>query len=115
VNLRGEIATRRGRHAAAIAALREAVRIQDALPYTEPPPWHYPVRESLGEALLAAHRPAEAEAVFREDLVRNPENGWSLFGLARALRARGRDASAVDRRFAASWSRADVTLTAARF
>jgi tetratricopeptide (TPR) repeat protein len=114
-NLRGEIAARSGRHAAAIAALRDAVRIQDALPYTEPPPWHYPVRQSLGEALLAARRPAEAEAVFREDLARNPENGWSLFGLARALRARGRDASAVERRFAEAWSRADVTLRAARF
>ena len=74
-----------------------------------------PVRASLGEALLAAHRPAEAEAVFREDLARNPENGWSLFGLARALRARGRDATAGERRFVESWSRADVTLTAARF
>jgi tetratricopeptide (TPR) repeat protein len=114
-NLRGEIATRQGRHAAALAALREAVRIEDALPYTEPPPWHYPVRQSLGEALLAARRPEEAEAVFREDLARNPENGWSLFGLARALRAQRRDVKAVERRFADSWSHADVTLTAARF
>jgi tetratricopeptide (TPR) repeat protein len=114
-NLRGEIATRQGRHAAAVAALREAVRIQDGLPYTEPPPWHYPVRQSLGEALLAARRPAEAEAVFREDLARNPENGWSLFGLARALRAQRRDASAVERRFADAWAHADVKLIAARF
>ena len=116
-NLRGEIEGRRGRYAAAIAALRAAVQIQDALPYTEPPPWYYPVRASLGEALLAARRPAEAERVFRDDLGRNPENGWSLFGLAKALRAQGKqkDASAVDARFARAWSRADVTLSAARF
>ena len=61
--------------------------MQDAQRYNEPPTWHYPVRQSLGAVLLAAGRPADAEAVYREDLRRNRENGWSLFGLAKSLEA----------------------------
>jgi tetratricopeptide (TPR) repeat protein len=70
-----------------------------------------------GAALLKAGRNAEAEAVYREDLKRFPENGWSLFGLAAALKAQGKTAEAeeVDRRFAKAWSAADVKLTASRF
>jgi tetratricopeptide (TPR) repeat protein len=78
---------------------------------------YYPIRQSLGAALLKAGRNAEAEAVYREDLKRFPENGWSLFGLAAALRAQGKsgDAEAVDQRFAKAWSAADVKLVASRF
>ena len=73
--------------------------------------------QSLGAALLKAGRTAEAEAVYREDLKRFPENGWSLFGLAAALRAQGKsaEAAAVDQRFSKAWSAADVKLTASRF
>jgi hypothetical protein len=115
--LAGEIAARRGQTDVAIRHLQEAVRIQDALPYSEPPPWYYPARQSLGAVLLASGRPADAEAVYREDLKRNPENGWSLYGLAQALRARNADAEAadIDARFQKAWARADVTLTASRF
>jgi len=69
----------------AVAAWRRAVEREDALAYDEPPAWYYPVRESLGAALYVAGRPAEAEAVFRDDLARNPRNGRSLFGLREAL------------------------------
>ena len=67
--------------------------------------------------LLEAGRPREAETVYWDDLRRNPENGWSLFGLAQALRAQKRDdeAAAVEARFAKAWTRADVKLTASRF
>ena len=66
---------------------------------------------------MKAGQNAEAEAVYREDLKRFPENGWSLFGLAAALRAEGKaaDAAAVDQRFAKAWSAADVKLLASRF
>jgi tetratricopeptide (TPR) repeat protein len=82
-----------------------------------PPLFYFSVRHSLGATLLEAGRPAAAEAVYREDLRRNPENGWSLFGLAASLRAQGKtaDAEAADRRFQRAWSRAAVTLPASRF
>ena len=79
------------------------------------PVWYFPVRQSLGAALLAGGRPVEA--VYRDDLKRNPENGWSLFGLARSLLAQGKtaDAAAVEARFPKAWACADVTLSASRF
>ena len=69
----------------------KAAALQDALPYTEPPYWYYPV-QSLGAALLQAGRVPEAEAQFRSALKQAPANGWSYFGLAQALRARGDEA-----------------------
>jgi tetratricopeptide (TPR) repeat protein len=115
--LMGEISTRSGKFDEGIGHFREALKIEDAGLYFEPPKWYYPIRESLGAALLEAGRSAEAEAVYREDLKRFPENGWSLFGLAAALRAQGKstEAAAVDKRFSKAWSAADVKLTASRF
>jgi len=115
--LAGEIAARGGDADTAVKHLAEAARMQDEHWFTEPPPWYFPVRQALGAALLEAGRAPEAEAVYREDLRRNPENGWSLFGLAQSLRAQGKsaDAAAVDTRFRRAWARADVTLTASRF
>ena len=114
--LAGEIAARGGEADTAVKHLAEAVRMQDEHWFTEPPPWYYPVRQSLGAVLLQAGRAAEAEAVYREDLRRNPENGWSLFGLAQSLRAQGKsaDAASVDQRFRRAWARADVALTSSR-
>ena len=115
-SLSAELASARGQHDAAIAALREAAAVEDAIPYDEPPGWHAPVRHSLGAVLLAAGRPAEAEAVYREELRRNPGNGWSLHGLADSLRAqRKREGLAdVERQLAAAWQHADIRLTASR-
>jgi len=115
--LGGEIARHEKKYDDAVKRLRAAVAIEDSLHYDEPPTWYFPVREALGQALLDAGKPADAEAVYREDLRRHPENGWSLFGLAAALRAQGKaaDAAAVDARFRKAWARADVTLTASVF
>jgi tetratricopeptide (TPR) repeat protein len=115
--LMGEIATRSGKLNDGIAHFRMGLAIEDAGLYFEPPKWYYPIRQSLGAALLKAGRGAEAEAVYREDLKRFPENGWSLFGLAAALRAQGKsaEADAVDKRFAKAWSAADVKLTGSRY
>ena len=84
---------------------------------TEPPPWYYPVRQSLGAVLLQAGRAADAEQVYREDLRRNPGNGWSLYGLAQSLRAQGKtgEAAQTDESFKKAWAQADVQLTASRF
>ena len=111
-----ELASANGKHDEAIAALKEAVAIEDRIPYDEPPGWHAPVRQTLGAVLLDARRPAEAENVYREELRRNPGNGWSLFGLAQSLRALGKrdEAAKVQGEFAAAWSNADVRLTASR-
>jgi tetratricopeptide (TPR) repeat protein len=115
--LAGEIATRRGDVNGGITHFREAIVIEDAGLYFEPPKWYYPIRHSLGAALLKAGQFSEAEQVYRKDLLRFPENGWSLFGLAQALRAQGKskEAAAVDGRFRKAWSGADVTLVASRF
>ena len=95
----------------------EAVRLEDGLLYDEPPTWELPVRPYLGAALLAANRPADAERVYKEDLAKFRENGWSLFGLAAALDAQGKSAEAAEvrTRLTAAWAGADVALTASRF
>jgi len=115
--LAGEIASKVGDGVAAERLLRAAVAEQDGHWFTEPPPWYFPVRQALGAVLLQGGRAADAERVYREDLERNPGNGWSLFGLAQALRAQGKTAEAARaaERFRQAWSQADVTLTASRF
>ncbi len=115
--LAGELAARRGKIHEAVPFYHEAMKMEEGLTYDEPPPWYQPVRQFLGAALLTAGRAAEAEAVYREDLARNPENGWSLFGLMESLRLRAADADAaeVKRRFEAAWIRADITIPSSRF
>lgn len=115
--LAGDIAARRQKFDEAIRILREGVALEESLPYTEPPYWPIPVRHYLGATLLTAGRPAEAEQVYREDLRRNPRNGWSLWGLTQSLRAqhKGGEADTIDGQFKLAWTYADVTLTASRF
>ncbi len=115
--LAGEIDGAKKNYYSAVSHLERAVRLEDALVYTEPAEFHYPPRQALGAVLLAAGRPAEAETVYWEDLRRNRENGWALFGLMQALKAQGKndDAALVEARFKKAWAKADVTLTASRF
>jgi tetratricopeptide (TPR) repeat protein len=115
--LAGEIAAAKKNYDPAIAHLEHAVRLEDALVYTEPAEFHFPPRQALGAVLLEANRPAEAETVYWEDLKRNRENGWSLFGLMQALKAEGKndDAALIESRFKKAWARADVKLTSSRF
>jgi tetratricopeptide (TPR) repeat protein len=115
--LDGELAAAQGNYDAAIAHLDKAVRYHDNLIYTEPDDWHQPVRHALGAVLLDAGRPAEAEAVYWEDLRRHPKNGWALFGLTKALQAQNKhdQAKLVDADFKKVWADSDVTLTASRF
>jgi tetratricopeptide (TPR) repeat protein len=110
--LDGEIAAKRDRFEEAIASLEAAVKVEDGLRYDEPPDWLQPSRHTLGAVLLRAGRHAEAEAVYRRDLERYPENGWALYGLARALRLQEKDAeaAAVEARFEKAWGTADVKL-----
>jgi tetratricopeptide (TPR) repeat protein len=115
--LAGKVALAQGRTDEGVLRLREAVGLQDAMMYMEPPYWYYSTRQSLGAALLKAGRPAEAEQVFREDLTKFPECGWPLFGLERSLREQGKkdEAASTQRRFKKAWKHGDVTLDLAWF
>jgi tetratricopeptide (TPR) repeat protein len=118
VLLDGEIAAREGRTEEAIRLLARASSLQDSLRYDEPPPWYGTARQALGAVLLRAGRPREAGEVYRADLKRVPENGWSLYGLAEAEAKTGANPSskrAAGARFRKAWSEADVELTSSWF
>jgi len=116
-HLAGEMAAARGERKTAVSELQAAIEIQDAMPYSEPPPFYLPVRQALGAVLLKAGRPREAEAVYLADLRVYPKNGWSLYGLSKSYAAQGKAAQARATRngFQHAWARADVQLTASRF
>jgi len=113
--IRGEIAMAEENYTEAVVQFNVAVETQDELPYTEPPFWYYPTRQSLGKALLAAGDPGGAEIVYKVDLDHYPRNGWSMYGLIQALEAQDKDASSVREQFEKIWAQADVTLGASRF
>jgi len=106
------IAAAKGQKDEAVAHWTKAVELQDRLNYDEPADWYYPVRESLGAALLANGKSVEAEVVFRADLAQNPRNPRSLFGLQQALAAQNKasDAAWVEGQFVEAWKNADVKL-----
>ncbi len=110
--LDARIATAHADRERAIEYWKNAVQIEDRLYYGEPPEWFYPVRESLGAALLLSGQAAQAEAVFRTDLEQYPRNPRSLFGLLKSLEARTNtlDAEWVRSEFKAAWKKADGTL-----
>ena len=110
----GEILIAEGKIDSGIEQLRAAIQKEDALKYDEPPGWMIPVRHSLGAVLMKQQRFAEAEQVYRDDLARLPENGWSLFGLADSLRKQKKNADEVaqtQKKFKKVWAKADLTIT----
>ena len=114
--LSGEIAVRRQRYDDAIRLFQDAIKIEETLPYSEPPLWPLSVRHHLGTALLLADRPSEAEAAYHADLLRYPDNGWALIGLIQSLRVQQKDdqtAEAEDR-FKKAWAHADFIPAASR-
>jgi tetratricopeptide (TPR) repeat protein len=108
----GEILYRSGKVDEGLSALRKAVAREDRLRYDEPPDWILPARHALGAALLQAGEFVEAEAVFREDLKRLPENGWGLYGLMRSLEGQKKtqETKAIEERFDGAWRRADIRI-----
>ena len=113
--IEGELLIAEGKLDPGLDELRASLKFEDALKYDEPPSWMIPLRHTIGANLMAVGRFAEAEQVYRDDLKRLPENGWSLFGLCQALAAqqtagaeleatRARDLSKV-------WAKADVKIT----
>ena len=109
----GEILIAEGKIDMGIEQLRAAIQKEDALKYDEPPGWLIPVRHSLGAVLMKQQRFAEAEQVYRDDLARLPENGWSLLGLAESLRKQKKNADEVAQtqaKFKKVWAKADLTI-----
>lgn len=106
----GELAFREGEKEQAFRLLREAVALEEGLSYDEPPGWMQPVRHALGALLLADQRHAEAEAVYRADLKRHPNNAWSLLGLQQSLGLQGKvkEADDLNTEVQQAWARADV-------
>ncbi|MCA9299382.1 MAG: tetratricopeptide repeat protein, partial [Phycisphaerales bacterium] len=113
----GELAYREGRYGDAWTALGDAIEREDALVYDEPPGWMIPVRHAMGALLLEQGDAARAEALYREDQIDHPGNGWSLLGLAQALDAQGRpaDASRIRARLDEAWAHVEVRPTSSCF
>lgn len=113
----GEIAAAKGNYEEAIDHLKQGIAYEDALTYSEPAPWHIPVRQSLGAVMLKAGKAKEAEIYYRQDLKKNPNNGWSLMGLASSLEAQNQleEARQVKLIFDKAWQDADVELMASTF
>ena len=112
--IEGEILVAEGKTESGIEQLRAAVKKEDVLKYDEPPGWLIPVRHSLGAILVKHQRFAEAEQVYREDLARLPDNGWSLLGLAESLRKQKKNPDEVAQtqaEFKKVWAKADLTIT----
>jgi len=111
-HLAARIAARAGKTDEAVRSFTNGIAIEDDLIYDEPTAWPLPLRQQLGAVLLAARRAKDAEQAYRQDLVRFPNNGWSLYGLSEALRAQGRsrDADSVAMQFKKVWAKSDVTL-----
>ena len=110
----GEILIAEGKIDSGIEQLRAAIQKEDALKYDEPPGWLIPVRHSFGAVLMKQQRFAEAEQVYRDDLARLPENGWSLLGLAESLRKQKKNADEISQmqtKFEKVWAKADLTIT----
>ena len=115
--IQARIAVAERRFDEAVASLRQAVAAEDRLAYNEPKDWFFPARHMLGAQLMQAGKPHQAEIVYRDDLQRNPANGWALYGLSAALKAEGKTAEAAEaaRQFESAWTHADIRLTASAF
>ncbi|PYI08372.1 TPR domain protein [Aspergillus sclerotiicarbonarius CBS 121057] len=101
--LNGEIEYRRGRYEVAFEHLREAVRYDDALLYTEPWGWMVPTRHAYGALLLEQGYVEEAARAYAEDLGiedrltrahQHPGTVWALHGYYECLGRLGRHAEA---------------------
>jgi tetratricopeptide (TPR) repeat protein len=115
--LEGEIAAKAWDFNMAVTYLEQAIELEDGLAYNEPPDWFFPVRQNLGAVLIEAGRFADAERVYQEDLEVFPRNGWSLYGMAQALRGQQKNQAArrVEEKFEKAWQWSDVSLPGSRF
>jgi Flp pilus assembly protein TadD len=111
--LEAELAWARGDRDKSLEEWRRAAALEATIQYDEPPAWHYPIRQSLGAALLRNGNAVEAEKVFREAIAKRPRDGRLLYGLWQSLIAQKRDNEAkfVEQQFRTAWKDATVELT----
>jgi tetratricopeptide (TPR) repeat protein len=93
--LQAEILFKKKKKSAAIRFINKAILAEDSLIYTEPKDWMIPARQFLGAYLLKMKKPVQAEKVYRDDLIWNPGNGWSLLGLYQSLMAQNKSDEAI--------------------
>ncbi|MEO8400779.1 MAG: tetratricopeptide repeat protein [Gammaproteobacteria bacterium] len=105
------LADRQGNENATLKHLKSAKKIQHAMGYHEPPDWYFPMKEILADAYLKWGHPKEAIALYHQDLEQYPQNGWALYGLAKALRKVGENQKAdrVEREFKTVWKYSDIS------
>ena len=110
--LTATIANFQGNEKSTITHLKLAAKIQHDMGYHEPPDWYFPVKEILGDAYLKWNHPAEAIAMYNQDLKQYPKNGWALYGISRALKKQGKnkEAEQVEREFKNAWRYADISV-----
>ena len=114
--LNGEILFEEGKVSESLAAFQRAVDEEDGLIYREPQDWLIPARQFLGAYLLKAGKLKEAENVYKEDLVLNPGNGWSLLGMHQALKAQGKsEAADYESKYRKAFAESDVEVTRSVF
>lgn len=116
LDLGGQIDALSGDRQKQIDALYKALAIEDTLDF-HMLTWYQFMRHALGDALLAANFPGQAEEVFRQDLKKHPRNGWALFGLIKSLEAQQKmeEADHLRPEFEQAWKYADLNLTSSRF
>ncbi|WP_298352406.1 M48 family metallopeptidase [Runella sp.] len=114
--LEGEINAKERKYAAAISLLQEAVKMEDALNYNEPPDWFFSVRHHLGAVLIDAGKIQEAQKVYEKDLKKYPKNGWALKGLMNAYERVGNTTKYNDtkKQFDEAWKHADIKISSSR-
>jgi tetratricopeptide (TPR) repeat protein len=120
--LDGEVEYHKGNYPQAYEHLREAVRRDDNLGYTEPWAWMHPPRHALAALLMEQGHDAEAEQVYRDDLglsgriqrcTQHPDNVWALHGLAECLQRRGDtiELPTIASKLSTALARTDVPIT----
>ncbi len=114
--LEAELLAAQGDYKTSIDLLKDAVVIEDALNYNEPPDWFFSIRHHLGDVLIKDGQYQEAVTTYQDDLKRLPKNGWAHHGLKLAYEKLGdtENASKMETALKSSWATADIELVGSK-